>query len=222
MPYRMYVLTTVERSVPVAELRAMLKKEGVAAHLRCGKEKTAWQTVVLCHADVRTDEIADIHRWTRGNSPADGLIRGFLEDLPSTEPASAVPYLAVMLPRIRVVYCFEIRNGTDREPGWQALRALFHGLHQLGDALLYCELEGFSNDTGHHITWEFTDNARGVWHMALVDQEAMAEADDQDSEEDDKEEELWCWTEFEMDLGNPEHRAAFRAGKVPPGVEPYW
>jgi hypothetical protein len=62
--------------------------------------------------------------------------------------------------------------------------------------ILQADNEGFSNEDGYHILWQFDDDVAGEWNMAVKTF-------------------LGNWTTFSMDLGNPEHRKAFKSGKVP-------
>ncbi len=58
--------------------------------------------------------------------------------------------------------------------------------------------EGFSNEDGDHVLWQFSEDVSGLWWMAVYREGA------------------WC--PFQMDLGNAEHRSAFFEGRVPPGT----
>ena len=55
--------------------------------------------------------------------------------------------------------------------------------------------EGFTNEEGYHIVWQFSDSVSGPWKMGVL----------QDG----------VWHHFTMDLGDPDHRAAFLEGSVP-------
>ena len=68
-------------------------------------------------------------------------------------------------------------------------------LWERGDAIIQADGEGFTNDDGYHIVWQFSDSVSGPWNMCGY--------------KDD------LWHHFEMDLGDPDHRAAFLKGEVP-------
>ena len=59
--------------------------------------------------------------------------------------------------------------------------------------------EGFTNEDGYHILWQFGEEVEGPLKMAVLGEDGR-------------------WTEFEMDLGDRRQRAAFLAGQVPDGV----
>ena len=68
-------------------------------------------------------------------------------------------------------------------------------LWERGDAILQADNEGFTNEEGFHIVWQFSDSVSGPWNMGIL----------QDG----------TWYHFKMDLGDPDHRAAFLNGEVP-------
>jgi hypothetical protein len=66
--------------------------------------------------------------------------------------------------------------------------------------ILQSDGEGVTNENGYYILWRFVENAAGLANMAVLDGEQFVE--------------------FEMDLADPEQRAAFREGRVPDGADP--
>lgn len=64
---------------------------------------------------------------------------------------------------------------------------------------MQADFEGFSNENGHHILWQFGEDVEGEWHIAVLDHKGK-------------------WVAFTVDLGDPEHKQAFLDGRVPVGV----
>ncbi len=62
--------------------------------------------------------------------------------------------------------------------------------------ILQADNEGFSNEDGYHILWQFSDNVTGEWNMAVKNF-------------------FGKWTNFTMDLGDKIQREEFWAGNVP-------
>ena len=56
--------------------------------------------------------------------------------------------------------------------------------------------EGFTNEAGFHILWQFADSAEGEWDCAVLDG-------------------LDGWKKFTMDLGDKKQRIEFQNGQVP-------
>jgi hypothetical protein len=96
---------------------------------------------------------------------------------------------------VKTIYAFQHLQGDETEEGSNALHALRTKLWERGDAILQADSEGFTNEEGYHIVWQFSDSVSGPWNMAVL----------QDG----------VWRQFTMDLGDPDHRAAFLEGSVP-------
>ena len=65
-------------------------------------------------------------------------------------------------------------------------------------AVIQADGEGFTNEEGFHIVWQFSDSVSGPWNMGVL----------QDG----------TWHHFKMDLGDPGHREAFLNGEMPDGL----
>jgi len=83
--------------------------------------------------------------------------------------------------------------------GDEALQAVSDAIWARGEAILQGDGEGFTNDSGDHILWQFSDDVSGPWWMAVLRDGA--------------------WVRFQMELGDARQREAFRAGRVPDGVK---
>ncbi len=67
--------------------------------------------------------------------------------------------------------------------------------HNTG-GILQADYEGFSNEEGFHILWQFSESVTGEWSCAVRNM-------------------LGQWKRFRMNLGDPQQRKEFQAGKVP-------
>ena len=65
--------------------------------------------------------------------------------------------------------------------------------------IIQADREGFSDEKGYHILWQFSNSVKRPWWMSVL----------KDGQ----------WVRFQMDLGNRKHRAAFFRGQVPAGVK---
>ena len=198
MGYYTRVLTKRADCPPFEDLVAMLRSEHPDVVLSVDEEEGgAWTNLVLSH--VNGPEIAAIER----NAVADeemavDEIAEFIEEVESCQPATSVPWLTAFLGDVKVTYAFQHLSGTRQDGGAEALRAVSEFIWARGDAIIQADNEGFSNEAGYHILWQFSDEVSGLWWMAVL--------------LDGK------WVSFQMDLGDPEHREAFQQGRVPTGV----
>jgi hypothetical protein len=157
-------------------------------------DEEEWETLLLASRD--DVEVALIER----NPVFDGSIgqdeiAEFIEDTQECKPASGVQWLHEYLAEVKTVYVFQPLQGSDTEEGSDAIHALRSALWERGDAIIQADGEGFTNEEGFHIVWQFSDEVTGPWNMGIY--------------QDD------LWHHFKMDLGDPGHRAAFLNGEVP-------
>lgn len=173
-----------------------------ADHPTCGLtieegDEENWQSLLLSRDDEV--EIAVLER----NPVFDGSlgqdeIAEFIEETEDCKPESGVEWLHEFLSEVKTVYAFQHLLGSGTEEGLAAIHALRTFLWERGDSIIQADLEGFTNEDGYNIVWQFADTVSGAWNMAVL----------QDG----------TWHHFKMDLGDPDHRAAFFRGEVPPDV----
>ena len=195
MGYYTRVLSRQEDFPSFDELAQIIRTEHPHCRLTIeeGTEE-GWETLLLSGDDEV--EIAVIER----NPVADGSlgqdeIAEFLEDTQECKPESGVAWLHEYLSSVKTIYAFQHLRGADSEEGLSALHGLRSALWERGEAIIQADLEGFTNEEGYHIVWQFSDSVSGPWNMAVLQEGS--------------------WHTFSMDLGDPEHREAFEAGEVP-------
>jgi hypothetical protein len=156
-----------------------------------------WESLLLSGTDGV--EVAIIERNpVFDDSLGQGEIAEFLEELEVAKPENNVEWLKEYLEDIKTIYAFQHLQGDDTMEGSNALHAVRTALWERGEAILQADLEGFTNEEGYHIVWQFSDTVSGPWNMAVL----------QDG----------TWLNFSMDLGDPDHRTAFLSGEAPSDV----
>ena len=199
MGYYTRVLSRRADCPALDELRAALGSRRQDLALESDDEHgPEWTNLVLRHEDGL--EIAAIER----NVVGEGLLGGeeiaeFLEAVADDKPASAASWLATYLPAVKVIYAFQHLSGTEQRQGEEGLAIVRESIWARGDAILQADGEGFSNEDGYHILWQFSDEVSGPWWMAVL----------QDGH----------WERFRMELGDRAQREAFFAGRIPPGAK---
>ncbi len=199
MPYNMWFVTTSPDVSPagewikfVAEFRDDLRAELVAGTPDDWREITVreddwwWfnfeRRLVPPGSDTKWEELAVFRDW-----------------LKAAQPAVNTQWVTEYLTRVKTIYKFECSTSapeTNMDVANEIVRRL-RGRDRIG--LLYAELEGWMNELGAHITWEFSERVSGECLMAVRRPGG--------------------WVYFRMELGDPHHREAFKAGKVPTGLE---
>ena len=195
MPYYTRVLSKDDEFPAFEELAELIRAQHPEFRLTIeeGSEEE-WEVLLLSGLDEV--EVALLER----NPVMDGSvgqdeIADFLEDLRDCKPNSGVQWLEDYLDSVRTIYAFQHLQGAETVDGGNALHALRSALWERGDAIVQADNEGFTNEEGYHIVWQFSDSVSGPWNMGVL----------QDG----------VWHHFTMDLGDPDHRAAFLKGAVP-------
>src|SRR5437867_14941 len=122
MGYYIRVLAEKPDLVTVPELRDRLEAEGLDVDLVVDGDEDAWEQIILQHVDG--DPIALVER----NPVAPGTlgqeeIEEFREALEEALPRSAAEWLTHYLPTVKVIYAFQVLEGTEQDPGWKAIWA---------------------------------------------------------------------------------------------------
>jgi hypothetical protein len=195
MPYSTRVLSQ-EEDFPSFEDLAAFVRDG---HPDCkltleSGDAQDWESLLLATTDEVEIAVLERNPVDDGSTGQDE-IADLLEDMQDCKPESSVQWLDGFLSEVKTVYTFQHLQGAETVDGGNALHALRSHLWERGDAILQADGEGFTNEEGYHIVWQFSDAISGPWNMGVY--------------KDD------LWHHFKMDLGDPGHRAAFLAGEVP-------
>lgn len=192
------VLSTSADCVPLSALQSTLEKNKLRATISADDgAPDDWSQLVLSHADGR--EIACIERnLVQDGSLGSDELAEFTDEVSDCKPANAAKWLLDYFPRVRCIYAFQVLSGTDHKNGWEILGAIKNRIWSSSPSVLQADQEGFSNEDGYHILWQFSDSVDGDWWMGVL----------RDGQ----------WNHFQMDLGNRTHREAFFQGQIPDGA----
>jgi hypothetical protein len=198
MGYYIRVLATDEMPIEEQELTNCLPRSPRCELDRDGEGDSGWSHLVLRHAGGTAIAVIERNPVSPGELGEDEVAE-FIEEARIGKPRSAARWLEQFLPRVKVIYALQILSGTGVDNGWAAVRALQGHIWNKRGGILQADGEGFSNEDGYTIVWQFADDVEGTWKMAILN-------------------EVGQWVSFEMDLGNAEQRAAFLEGILPQGV----
>jgi hypothetical protein len=195
MSYYIRVLSPSDEQVSVNALRRNLGD--FSLQIENGTE-ASWDQLLLSHTSGR--EIAVIERnLVTAASMAEEEIEEFLDEINDLNPVSGADWLREFLPSVKCIYAFQILNGADEGDGWSAIGSIKSELWSQLGGIFQADGEGFSNEDGYNIVWQFSNNVSGLWWMGLL----------RDG----------TWIHFEMELSNAGQRDQYLSGKVPDGVK---
>lgn len=200
MGYYIRVLGKNNPSIPVNALNDALKSNNLNASVDVADGTGEDWTQII----VRNNEGTDLFMIEK-NEVAEGElgkeeIDEFAEEITDCRPASAVQWLADYFGQVKVIYAFQILGTVDNDEAWEIVGALKSKIWNETHGIIQADNEGFSNEDGYHILWQFSDQVSGPWYMAVKDSAGN-------------------WVNFKMDLGNKRQRQEFFEGKVPKGAE---
>ena len=132
-------------------------------------------------------------------SLAQDEIREFEVEVADCLPRSGAQWLQIYLGSVKAIYAIQVLDTVYTDNGWEIFESLKAAFWNDAGGIFQADLEGFSNEEGYIILWQFSDDVTGDWWMAVM--------------------ENGNWQKFKMDLGNMTHRLAFQAGQIPEGVE---
>lgn len=197
MPYYLRVLSTSADCVPLDSLRTDLEDHVLVEET--SRQSDCWENLLLTHADG--GEIAVIERNpVQPASAASEEIEEFATGIRDCMPTSAADWLLQYFQRVRCIYALQILSEVERDGGWDSVRAIQSTLWNFAPSILQADNEGFTNEDGYHILWQFRDSVDGAWWMGVL--------------------QAGIWMHFQMDLSNIQHRQAFFQGTIPDGVIP--
>jgi hypothetical protein len=198
MGYYIRVLSPNPVRVPMSRLMQALEELGVPVALSGDSDETTWRQLIMTHPEGKDIAVVECDLVERG-SLAEEEIGELLEDIAEAQPASAAAWLKSYLPKVRTIYAIQVVAGADEGEGWDVVDAVRHAVMTHAGGIIQSDNEGFSNEEGYHILWQFPADVTGMWWMAVL--------------KDGR------WRKFEMELDDPDHRATFLAGNVPAGVK---
>lgn len=120
----------------------------------------------------------------------------FREDIQGEKPATAVKWLTSYFDKVQVMYAFQMLDAAFEDDNFEVINTIKTTIWNKTQGILQADNEGFSNEEGYHILWQFSDKVTGEWSCAVRNW-------------------LGKWDKFVMDLGDVTQREEFKAGKVP-------
>ena len=199
MAYYIRVLSPDTNPVSALAIRTAFSANELPALLSGDDEGAAWQQLSVAHPDGRPVCLIERNAVTETGLGREEIDE-FEEEVRNCLPKSAALWLGSYLPSVQTIYAIQILQGACDSGGWDIVDTIKNVIWNASGGIIQADSEGFSNEDGYHILWQFSDDATGDWWMAVPTTEGG-------------------WLKFRMDVGNPAHRAACLKGEIPPGVE---
>jgi len=197
MGYYIRVLGTSDPNIHIDDLINKLENEELIAKFSLEEKETIDNWTII---NVKNSEGTDLMQIER-NPVVDGELgkeelEEFREYIKAYKPTSAVNWLGKYFDKVKVIYAFQLLNASFDDNNFPIVTSIKSAIWNKTGGILQADNEGFSNEEGYHILWQFTDNVTGNWNMAVRNF-------------------FGNWINFTMDLGDQKQREEFLKGKVP-------
>jgi hypothetical protein len=197
MPYYIRVLGTQDPDIHIRELIDSLDEDGLVAKIAFDPNEQPDSWTMLDIANAQGEPLAQIER----NQVIEGKLGQeeldeFKEIVVDFKPTSAATWLTKHFDKIKVIYAFQMLNAALDDGNMEIISSLKNKIWSRTSGIIQADNEGFSNEDGYHILWQFSDNVTGDWSCATLN-------------------ELGEWDKFIMDLGDKVQRQEFQNGQVP-------
>jgi len=197
MGYYIRILGTQDPDIHLEELLENLKADGLTAKLALAEDDTPDKWTLLEVANGSGDALTQIER----NPVVDGELGQeeldeYREELEDGKPTSAAKWLTSYFVQVKVIYAFQMLNAAFDDNNYDIVNSIRTKIWNRTGGIFQADGEGFSNEEGYHILWQFSDNVTGDWSCAVLNTSGD-------------------WDKFVMDLGDKIQRKEFQEGKVP-------
>jgi hypothetical protein len=197
MGYYTRILGTNNPNIHLNEIVEELTSKGLTAKFFLDEKDTpdSWTVVSVVNSD--NEDIMQIER----NPVVDGELgkeelEEFREEIKSYKPISAAKWLDSFFDKVKVIYAFQLLYAAMDDKNFPIVGEVREIILNKTGGITQADNEGFSNEDGYHILWQFSDNVTGEWSCAVKNFFGQ-------------------WVNFKMDLGDLKQREEFKSGKVP-------
>jgi hypothetical protein len=205
MGYYIRILGTKDPDIHLDELLNGLQADGLKAKLALAEDDAPDRWSLIEIANNNDEILAQVER----NPVIDGELGKeeldeFREIVADFKPSSAADWLISYFNRVKVIYAIQMLHATLDEHNFKIVDCIRTKIWNITGGILQADNEGFTNEDGYHILWQFANDASGEWNCAVLNASGS-------------------WDNFTMDLADSTQRKEFQAGRLPKQKrKPWW
>ncbi len=197
MPYYIRVLGSQDTDIHIDELLNALEVKGLTAKFELAPSETPDKWTIIDIFNQDSEPLVQLER----NSIIEGELgqeelNEFRDYIKNYKPATAVKWLTNHFDKVKVIYAFQMLNAAFDDPNFEIIGNIKTHIWNKTKGILQADYEGFTNEEGYHILWQFSETVTGNWSCAVRNW-------------------LGKWDKFIMDLGDRTQRQEFQEGRVP-------
>lgn len=200
MSYYIRILGTKDIDISLDEILQGLDKEGFDATLGIpvGETPEKWSYFELKNDKDKVLAIVERDAVKEGELGKDELDE-FRESIMEFQPASGAKWLQQYFDQVQVIYAIQILDEAFNGDNYPVVTSTQSIIWNKVGGILQADEEGFSNEEGYHILWQFSDDVEGQWNCGVINESGE-------------------WEYFNMDLEDAGQVKEFKAGVVPAGA----
>lgn len=201
MSYYIRVLGTQNPDIHLDEIIDALDAEGLKVRLGILKSETpeSWNYLELKNEKDEVLAVVERDIIKEGKIGKEEL-EEFNETILDFRPLTAARWLHQFFERVQVIYAFRLMPIGMEDDNYPIITTTQSYISEKVKGILQADEEGFTNEEGYHILWQFPDDADGSWNCAVLNAEGK-------------------WENFCMDLADKDQQKAFKEGVVPAGAK---
>jgi hypothetical protein len=168
MGYYIRVLGITNPNIHIDELIRGLSNDSLIAKFDLDPTESPDDWTVIGVSNSDGEELIQIERnlVIEGELGLEELVE-FRENIKDCKPNYAVKWLDKYFDKVKVNYAFQIFNAASEEDNFEIIDSIKASIWKKIGGLLQADNEGFSNEDGYHILWQFADNVTWEWNMSV-------------------------------------------------------
>jgi hypothetical protein len=203
MSYYLRLLTPALKPMPAEALRKGLEAAGrddITLVVDETEDEKDWTAIVAYTAEGDAIGLLTRDAAEKPDDLASEELEEFKDELKDALPKSGARWVREYLAKVKTIYAIQVMAAAETEAGEGVPGLILNALQQKLGGIIQADGEGFSNEAGDHVVWQFGDDVEGPWRVAILTPEKT-------------------WAAYEIELSNAAHREAFLAGRAPDGVK---
>ena len=196
------ILGTLDPDIHINDLVESLTAAGISAGIDFDLSESPSQWTILEISNENGELLAQLEREpVSEQSEGEKEIRYLKEIIDGRKPASAVKWLIKYFENVKVVYTFRLLDIAYDEENLEIIAIIKNCIWEKAGGILQADNEGFTNEEGYYILWQFPDEVSGECNCAIESKPGV-------------------WETFKIDLDDAIQRQEFKSGEVPRNSEP--
>lgn len=194
MGYFIRILGLQDPNIHIDELAEALRADGISAEIGFDLNEKPSKWTILDISNSEGEQIAQLERNSIKEIQEE--LQAFRDSISKCRPATAVKWLDAYFDQVKVVYVFHLLATAFDDDNFEIIDVIKNCIWDKTGGIFQADQQGFTNEEGYHVLWQFNDEANGEWDCAVLGADGK-------------------WQKFTMDLGDAIQRQEFKSGILP-------